>query len=132
MSDFSVFSEDSNSPDVLEERNEARKYVSTLFATKDFSDVTFVVNDIEYHAHKNILSRFDYFYSMFKNWKEGKENKIPISDVAPEIFNIVLEFIYENRLSNWSEKMKEHSVDLIKAANMVCSKTCPETIDYFI
>lgn len=119
MSDFSEISEESNSPEVLEEQRGVTVFVSGLFDTKKRYDVTFEVNGIEYHAHKLILSRFDYFDSMFSNWKEGKEKKIPISNVTPEIFNIMLEFIYKGRLVNWKHKMKQHSVDLLKAADMV-------------
>lgn len=133
MSEFSILTEDSNSPDIKEEKDDARKYISKLFDTKKYSDVTFVVNGLEYRAHKNILSRFDYFDSMFSSsFQEGKENKISISDIAPEIFNIMLEFIYRNRLSNWKEIMQSHSDELMKAADLVCSRTCPETIGLFI
>lgn len=129
MSGCSVFSEDSNSPDVLEGGDEVTKFISMLFDTKKYSDVKFVVNGIEYRAHKIILLRFDYFESMFdKNWEEGKQNEIPIRDVEPEIFDIMMEFVYKGRLLNWTEKMEKYSVDLIKAANMVRSKTSPETI----
>ncbi len=38
-----ITSEDSNSPEVLADREEARNDIATLFDTKMFSDVTFVV-----------------------------------------------------------------------------------------
>lgn len=133
MSEFSIFSEDSNSPDIMEEKEDARNFISKLFDTKKYSDVTFVVNGFEYRAHRNILSRFDYFDSMFSpSFQEGKENKISINNIAPEIFNIMLEFIYRNRLSNWKEIMQAHSEKLLKAANLVCSRICPKAIGYFI
>lgn len=90
------------------------------------------MKDVEFPAHKLILSaRYEYFALLFSNWKQAKDNKITIHDSAPEVFNIILEFIHKGQLSNWEEKLETHAVDLIKASNMVCSK-CPETIGYFI
>lgn len=122
MLELSQHSEESNPPEVLEEERAITEYVSGLFDTKKRYDITFEVNGIECRAHKVILSRFDYFDSMFSNWEEGKGNKIPINNVTYEIFNLMLEFIYKCRLINWKHKMKQHSDDLLKAAYMVCSR----------
>lgn len=119
-----IISEDSNSPEDQAEKDEARNFTARLFDTKKFCDVTFVVNGVHFRAHKIILSeRYEYFDAMFSNWKEAGQNKIIIPDIVPEVFEIILEFIYKGQLSNWKEKLEEHAVDLIKAANLVCSKT---------
>lgn len=130
-----INSEDLNSLDVQAEKKEAEKIGAKLFDTKIFSDVTFDVNGVEFPAHKCILStRYKYFESMFRSdWNEADPKKpIEILGIAPDIFKIVLEFIYKGELSDWKVKWKTHAVDLIKAADMVCSKTCLETIGYFI
>lgn len=127
-----IISEDSNSPDVLEEKKKAVKAIAKLFDSKLLSDVTFVVRGVEFPAHKSILAvRYKYFETMFKSWKEADDNKIIIDNIAPEVFNIVLEFVYIGHLSGWVAKLEAHAVDLIKASNMVCSK-CPETIGHFV
>lgn len=131
MAEF-ITSEDSNSPEVLIEKKEAEKTNAKLFDTKLFSDVTIVVKGVEFRAHKSVLgTRYEYFETMFRNWKEAEQNKITIHNIAPEVFNIVLEFVYKGQLSGWVEKLETHAVDLIEASNMVCSK-CPETIGHFI
>lgn len=132
-----INSEDSNSPEVVAEREKVRESCAKLFDTKLFSDVTIVVKGVkgdchEFLAHKLILSaRYKYFATLFSNWKEANENRITINDIEPEVFNIILEFIYKGQLSNWKEKLERHAVDLIQATDMVCSK-CLETIGYFI
>ncbi len=130
MAQFESFNyEDSNSPEVIAEKEECRKTLITLFDTKKFSDVTFVVNKVEFSAHKSILStRSVYFDRMFSDWKESKVNKVTICDIAPEVFEIILEFIYKGQISDWNLKLNAYAVDLIVAANMVGSKT----IVYFI
>lgn len=123
-----INSENSKSPEVAAEREKAREISAKLFDTKLFSDVTIVVKGVGFSAHKAILStRYEYFALLFSNWKEANENKITIHNIEPEVFNIILEFIYKGQLSNWKEKLETHAVDLIKATDMVCSK-CPETI----
>lgn len=127
-----INSEDSNSPEVTVEIQKARETNDKLFDTKIFADVTIVVKGVEFSAHKAILSaRYEYFALLFSSWKEASENKITLQNIEPEVFEIILEFIYKGRLSNWKQKLETHAVDLIKATDMVCSK-CPETIGYFI
>lgn len=132
MAEF-ITSEDSNSPEDLADRERHRKDISELFDMTVFPDITIVVNCVEFRANKCILStRCGYFKTMFtSNWKEGEQNKITLNDIAPEVFKIVLEFIYKGQLSDWKEQLEKHGDDLIEAANMVFSKTCLETIGYF-
>lgn len=133
MADPIIF-DDSNSPDVGEEREKMRKHIAFLFNTKRFSDVTIAVGGHEFPAHKTILTRYEYFDKLF-NWKELKKEekqKITIKDISSEVFEIMLEFIYNGQLSDWKEQLKGRVEDLIIAADMVCSKTCLETIGHFI
>lgn len=91
-----------------------RNYLWVFNGVKSFViEPNFQINDVSktycpprYRAHKIILLRFDYFESMFsENWQEGKQNEIPIRNVEPEIFDIMMEFIYKGRLLNWTEKI---------------------------
>lgn len=127
-----ITSEDSNSPEVLMDKKEAVSSYAKLLDSGKNSDVTIVVKGVEFHVHKLILTaRYEYFENMFKNWKETEQRKITIEGVAPEVFEIVLEFIYKAQLSGWEEKLETYVDALIKASNMVCSK-CPETRGHFI
>ncbi|XP_031634236.1 BTB/POZ and MATH domain-containing protein 6-like [Contarinia nasturtii] len=113
-----ITSEDSNSPEDQAELKEARNTTAKLFDTKLFSDVTFIVKGVEFRAHKNILStRYVYFEILFSERHET-EKEVTMHGIKPEVFKIVLEFIYKGQLSDWKEKMEKHADDLIKAADM--------------
>lgn len=58
MAEFAenIHSEDSNSPEVQKAKEKARKEFGSVFGTTMFSDVTFVVKDIEFLAHKVMLA----------------------------------------------------------------------------
>lgn len=129
-----ISSEDSNSPEAQADRKAAIQKFADAFETKMFSDVTLVVKGVEFSAHKQVLSiQNKYFQNLFNDWKEAEANKVTIAlDVEPDVFKIILEFIYKAQLSHREKKLDAHAVDLIKAADMVCSKTCPETIGNFI
>lgn len=119
-----IASEDSNSPEFQADIKEARKQMGDLFDTKIFSDVSFLVKGVNFRGHKNILStRCEYFKALLTNLDEASANEITIEGIEPEVFNIILEFIYKAKLSHHEGKLEEHAVDLIKASNMVCSKT---------
>lgn len=119
-----ITSEDSNSPEFQADIKEARKQIGDLFGAEIFSDVTFLVKGVKFRAHKLILSaRCEYFKSMLSKFVEADANEVTIEDIEPEVFKIILEFIYKAQLSHHEEKLEAHAVDLIKAADMVCSKT---------
>jgi len=64
------------------------------------SDIIFVVDGFRFFAHKVIVSsRSTYFESLFCwNWRESDQREISIPDCPKDAFEIVLEFIYSNRL----------------------------------
>ena len=61
-----------------------------------FSDVTFVLGDSKFKAHKCILaSRCHFFQNMFSlGMRESQESIITVQDISPQIFKKLLEFIY--------------------------------------
>ncbi|XP_057317898.1 speckle-type POZ protein B-like isoform X2 [Microplitis mediator] len=65
-------------------------------------DVTFVVGNEKFKAHKIILSaRSPVFSAMFTHkMKENRDNEVAIPDIEPEIFNKLLEFIYTDDIKN--------------------------------
>ncbi|XP_063962794.1 BTB/POZ domain-containing protein 19-like [Lytechinus pictus] len=78
------------------------KSMGRLINCKEFSDVKFIVGESRQHifAHRCLLvSRCEVFKAMFaeKVVKETSTNvPLVLSDVEPDIFMVVLEFIYTN------------------------------------
>lgn len=72
-----------------------------LFNNPQFSDVSFVLKDRSCcYAHKNILMcRSPYFRCLLTNgMKETFQSQFEVSDFEPEIFLIVLKFIYSDQI----------------------------------
>ena len=74
-----------------------------LLRSQKYTDVTFNVNGVRFHAHKVILAaRCTYFkILLFGDMKEaqlGPEGEIPFSDTTPEALGLLLEYIYSGKL----------------------------------
>ena len=82
-----------------------------------FSDVTFVVEGRNVHAHKFILfARSEYFRRMFTSgYREASESTIPIPDVRYEVFLCVLSFLYTGKPR---EDIDEMAVEVLGVANL--------------
>ena len=81
------------------------------------SDVVLRVGNKDFQAHKCILSaRSPVFGAMFQHdMKEAKENHVDIEDVEVEVFEVMLRFIYTDKISS-----DDVTIDLLKAADKVC------------
>lgn len=105
-----------------------------LHNTEDLHDVVFVVNSVEFKAHKVILmARSPVFQAMFLvDMIEKKENKVTIKNIEPEVFAQLLKFIYTDEID-----MDRASIELGHAANMysllrllsICNNHLQKTID---
>jgi len=77
-----------------------------LLFSESHSDIRFYfkATDEYIYAHKAVLSaRSQYFNAMFRResgMKESKNNIIEIHDYTKDIFSLMLEFIYSNRICN--------------------------------
>jgi len=85
-----------------------------LFTSHSNSDICFIVADQEIKAHKAILSaRSPVFAAMFdSDMKEKDMDRIDIPDIAPDIFNEFLRFIYTDQV-----KLTEGNVEPLLAAS---------------
>jgi len=86
-----------------------------LFSNRLGADVCFVTAGMEIKAHKAILSaRSPVFAAMLRSgMKESVENRVEINDIAPDIFEALLRFIYTDRVDLTQVDAK----DLLAAAN---------------
>jgi len=99
-----------------EEKNSSLdRNLEQFFTNRSDTDVCFVIDGREIKAHKQILSaRSPVFAAMLKSgMKESVSNRVEIDDIAPDIFEALLQFIYTDRvdLTNIDPK------DLLAAAN---------------
>ncbi|XP_055842806.1 protein roadkill-like [Episyrphus balteatus] len=83
--------------------------LSLLLNRDKFSDVTLVVGEHEFLAHKNILSaRSEVFAAMFEHdMEEQQSNRVVITDVDHLVLQEMLRFIYTGESPNLA-KMANH------------------------
>lgn len=73
-----------------------------LYFSKEFTDVTFVVDKEKFKAHRVMLAaRSDYFRALlFGGMREtNPANEIEISDCSARSFNVLLTYIYTGKMS---------------------------------
>lgn len=77
--------------------NKMTEDYSNLLLSDDLKDITFVIADREIKAHKLILSarnsKFAQFFQLIEN-----PVKITISNIEPDIFEMLLRFIYAEKI----------------------------------
>lgn len=73
-----------------------------LLQSGNLADVTLVVGEKDFHVHKAILaSRSPVFCAMFQHdMKERRENRVVIEDLAPEVVEEMLRFVYTNSVTS--------------------------------
>ena len=74
-----------------------------LYKSGEYTDVTFIVSGVQFHAHKIILAaRCAYFkvllYGRMKEASLGPKAEIPFNDTTPEAFAALLEYVYSGKL----------------------------------
>lgn len=92
------------------------KDFGTLLERGCFSDVTVVVDDVEFKAHKAVLAaRSPVFNAMFEHsmMEENRKGRVQIKDMDKDVLHEVLEYIYTGQAPNLS-KMAD---DLLSAAD---------------
>eukprot|EP01125_Pyxidicula_operculata_P014485 TRINITY_DN4825_c0_g1_i2.p1 TRINITY_DN4825_c0_g1~~TRINITY_DN4825_c0_g1_i2.p1 ORF type:complete len:314 (-),score=37.90 TRINITY_DN4825_c0_g1_i2:6-947(-) len=85
----------------MEPKSHYKEQIRKLLEEKILSDVTFIVEDQRICAHKALLvARCERFKAMFTgSMKESYEKEIEISSHSAICFNIMLEYIYTDTLS---------------------------------
>ena len=91
------------------DEDESENYFEALFADRRLADVTFIVDDKELLAHKCILSvAGPIFSAMFgKTEEKSMKNTVKISDIAYQVFNEMLRFIYTRKVELLSDVAPE-------------------------
>ncbi|CAD5232091.1 unnamed protein product [Bursaphelenchus xylophilus] len=74
--------------------------IKGLYLSPDCSDVTLIVEERRFPAHKTILScRSEYFRAMFfGGMKEGKDAEVVLHETSPAAFEILLNYFYSGKL----------------------------------
>jgi speckle-type POZ protein len=83
------------------------------------ADVVFNIGGMEYHAHKNILSRrAKTLFELSKDYNDDdREVAIPISDMKGEIFQKLLEFVYTVKTPEVEDDGLNTAIEILLAAN---------------
>ena len=97
------------------------------------SDVTFVVEGREIHAHKLLLIRCEYFQSLFLgSMMESTLSQIPIEQVRYSVFLSLLEYLYTDHvripLSSAMELFEAADLFMIPRLKTICEKRMLQSI----
>ncbi|KAJ3676873.1 hypothetical protein LUZ60_002597 [Juncus effusus] len=113
--DIVVFKEPSReiteTPLVVIPPSDIGRNFADLFVSGEGADVTFDVSGRKFNAHKCVLAaRSPVFKAeFFGQMKEKKLNRIKIDDIEPDVFRVLLEFIYSDDLTEFqSVVMTQH------------------------
>jgi len=90
--------------------------MSSLFNSRDHSDVTVTCEDKEFHCHKNILTcRSPVFKAMLEsNMKEKLTGRIEIENIKLAVCEDLLRYVYCGEAPN----INSHAEELFSAANL--------------
>lgn len=118
--DVLVGDEDPNKPQATEliTMEPLEESFTKLMESGAFSDVTIQVGQKLFKAHKVILAtRCEYFNRMFSSdFKESISQEIQLEDIEPDIFEVVLSFIYSNKIPCDLESIAK---DLLMASHLL-------------
>ncbi|KAL2724425.1 hypothetical protein V1478_008938 [Vespula squamosa] len=103
-----------------------RKYelyerLKMMYYDKLHTDVKINVGNKEFLAHKSILSRSPVFAAMFSHeMLENKKNVVDIKEVDPNVFEILLKFLYLGEIDEIkiTESTNDLLLDLMKVADI--------------
>ncbi|CAH1781616.1 unnamed protein product [Owenia fusiformis] len=90
--------------------------MSSLYANKQMSDVTLVVDNQDYPCHRNILAiSSPFFMAMFTNdLAEKQQDKIKLKDLDSKTMELILDYIYTGTVNLCEETVP----NLLSAANL--------------
>ncbi|KAJ3677169.1 hypothetical protein LUZ60_002893 [Juncus effusus] len=110
---------DETKKQVVVPSSDLHQHLAKLLESKEGANVTFVINGEIFVAHKNLLAtrspvfRAQFFGSMM----ETEANFVKIDDVKPEIFKLMLHFIYTDILPREVEISCEMAQHFLVAAD---------------
>ncbi|XP_050435406.1 BTB/POZ domain-containing protein 9-like [Adelges cooleyi] len=92
--------------------------ISKLYLNERFSDVVFVVDNEELHAHRLVLATHSGFFSkyFYGSFDESGRHKVKIKEVSVTSFKILLKYSYTGRI-NLSRLEDAVIVELFKIAH---------------
>lgn len=104
--------------------------LQSLVDGQKFGDVTIHIGNQRFLAYKGILSaRSPVFASMFEHqMQENIENSVSISDIKPEVFKVLLHYIYTDQLSGLNAVAHEMSAAADKYAISSLKDRCRQHI----
>lgn len=93
--------------------DEIAKSYGSLLENKNSSDVTLVVGDVKFSAHKCILSaRSPVFCAMLEcDMVEKSKGTVEINDIQPDIIQLMLEFLYTGKFDKDNDENFINMVD---------------------
>uniref|UniRef100_A0A7E4VND2 BTB domain-containing protein n=1 Tax=Panagrellus redivivus TaxID=6233 RepID=A0A7E4VND2_PANRE len=101
-----------------------------LFLSKEASDVTLVIDNVELPAHRAILSKAsEYFNTMFScSFTEAKSDKIILKETNLNAFKVILKYIYTGStyMFKSSRYTLKESIEILSCARFYMVQTAIE------
>ena len=106
VQDYISTSEQNRQPRITIPRCTLVDELGKLWENSRFTDCCLVVAGQEFQAHKAILAaRSPVFRAMFKDdTEENKKNRIEIHDLEPQVFKMMMDFIYTGKAPHLHSK----------------------------
>ncbi|XP_002121668.4 BTB/POZ domain-containing protein 9-like [Ciona intestinalis] len=108
--------------------------IGALVMNPDFKDVTFVVNEKEFPAHRVILAaRSSYFRGLlYGGMRESiPDSVIPIYDAGASAFEVLLRYIYTGKLK-LSDIKESHVIEVLALANKFGFEELEKSISFHL
>ncbi|XP_072020830.1 kelch-like protein 28 [Amphiura filiformis] len=117
-------------PKSIDCRNALIEGLSLLFNDEATSDVTLVVGETRYHAHKTILAASsEFFHRMFYGgqWKEADLDEVILQDGPPceDVFDTFLQYFYTGTVNICPQNV-HHLVSLADKYDVKVKENCLE------
>ncbi|XGW01897.1 hypothetical protein V3C99_014184 [Haemonchus contortus] len=113
-----VIDKKDSSPFEIDHTGFVSKHTASMFLSPDLSDVTFIVEEQEFPAHRFLLvAHSKYFRAMFLGGlKESNEDKVVLKETNSSAFHALLKYIYTGKLS-MDGCESGHVMEILKVAH---------------
>ena len=90
--------------------------------SNSWDTIVAIVGGKNFHIHKRIITgKSSVFETMFisDHFVEGQENQVTIDDIEPSVFEVMLNYLYKNKLPDHVLKKGKQADKLLLAADKV-------------
>jgi len=93
-------------------------HLNMIFETKNYSDVSFIIENKEVKAHRVILSKLPFFNTLFSRWTvdSKQSSSITLSQFSYADFEFIMKYVYTGKVDEGYFSIAANCLSLLKAA----------------